>query len=364
MKLTFPSIGHSSVIISTLLRSWGVDFTEPKKTTDKTVEKALLYAPEGACMPFKTVMGNMLEGYEAGADTGIFFGGCGPCSFGFFSTTMNEIFKENNIDFRVLTLEFGNGDLKELYSYIKKESGKNAFSLSLCILPALFCIWYLDRFENYMLDIRADIETIENRLDFNVYEEMCYDNLLKCKSFFELALKIYKYMVRANTFKENRYGKLKIGIVGDIFSTIDGFSNYEIQKLLADNAVITRRSMSISKWIYEKIPFSPNRWRIESEKYMKKHIGGFARETVGYTSMWSKNKDGIIQIYPLNCMPETAASSILPVIHEKTGVPLLQLVVDEGAGKEGYITRVEAFCEMIRRKKECVSFEKQSFSRG
>ncbi len=364
MKLAFPSIGYSDILISTLLREWGVDFLKPRGNTEEGVFKALLIAPKDACMPFKTVMGNMLDSYCRGADTGIFFGGCGPCAFGYFSSAMNRLFEENGINFRVLTLEFFSDDLKELLSYIENETGKSAASLFSVAPKAVASCVYLDRFENFMLDIRSTIKDESNRRDFNRYEKNCLEKLGECKSFFELNAKIYKSMLLAKSFEEKREKRLFVGIVGDIYSIIDSFSNYDIQRRLADSGVRTRRSLTLSKWLFGRIPFIFRPHTLAALKYMPKCIGGFARDTVGYTSLWSKNKDGIIQIYPLNCMPETAASAVLPKIHEKTGVPLLQLSVDEQTGEEGYITRVEAFVEMIKRKEENNLNGKRIFSRG
>lgn len=278
---------------------------------------------------------------------------------------MNELFKENGINFKVYTLEFGSDDLKEVYRLIKKQTGKRAVLMAKSAPLGAVALMYLDRFEKYMLDIRASIVTPENRLDFNRFEKDCFEKMLSAESFKKLILMIYSFMLTANSFRERRKDIINVGIVGDIFSIIDGFSNYGLQIMLGDMGVKTRRSMTLSGWFYEKIPIFPDFWKLWSRKYMKKNIGGFARETIGYTAMWSKKKDGVIQVFPLNCMPETAAAAVLPSIHEKSGIPVLQLSVDEGASEEGYRTRVEAFTDMIKRKKETENgYVRRTFSRG
>ena len=50
-------------------------------------------------------------------------------------------------------------------------------------------------------------------------------------------------------------------------------------------------------------------------------------------------------------MPEIVAQSILPKVSEHYGVPILTLVVDELTGEAGYQTRVEAFVDMVKRRK-------------
>ena len=82
-------------------------------------------------------------------------------------------------------------------------------------------------------------------------------------------------------------------------------------------------------------------------------IGGHAQETAGHTVMYANSGyDGVIQIYPLTCMPEVVAGSILPTISKDKDIPVLTLVMDEITGEAGYITRVDAFVDMLIRKKD------------
>ena len=61
--------------------------------------------------------------------------------------------------------------------------------------------------------------------------------------------------------------------------------------------------------------------------------------------------DGLIQVYPLSCMPEIVADGILTDIRRKQGIPILRLVLDEHSAQAGLQTRLEAFVDMLKRRR-------------
>ena len=84
-------------------------------------------------------------------------------------------------------------------------------------------------------------------------------------------------------------------------------------------------------------------------------IGGHAQETIGNTVLYAKDGyDGVVQIYPLTCMPEIVAESILPAIERDYNIPVLTLIIDEMTGEAGYLTRIEAFVDLLNRRRERV----------
>ena len=50
-------------------------------------------------------------------------------------------------------------------------------------------------------------------------------------------------------------------------------------------------------------------------------------------------------------MPEIMSQNIFPKMREDVDIPILTLIMDEQTGKAGYITRLEAFVDLMRRKK-------------
>ena len=50
-------------------------------------------------------------------------------------------------------------------------------------------------------------------------------------------------------------------------------------------------------------------------------------------------------------MPEIMSQNIFPAMRENCEIPILPLILDEQTGRAGYITRIEAFVDLMRRRK-------------
>jgi len=334
------------------MREWGIPFIMPPKTTRNTLSLGSRYAPPDACLPMKIVLGNFIEGHMAGADTAVFLGGKGPCLFGCFSEMIRLALEENSIPLEVLRIETNMDGAKDAFNLIKKMSGKSTFEILSPLPEGMRSCTLLDLLENRFLLIRSTIEDEERRKAFNSFEDGVFKLLRNARSFIELTALIRASFDEAERFKGGRESILCVGIVGDIYTTIDADANAKLQRKLADMGVYSERSMTINKWFRGKISLSPFGWKWHSKPYIEKGIGGFARQTVGYAAMWSRSVDGIIQIHPLNCMPEVVAKSILDAIMRDFRVPFLSLVLDELSGDLGYITRLEAFCDLLEANKK------------
>ena len=66
----------------------------------------------------------------------------------------------------------------------------------------------------------------------------------------------------------------------------------------------------------------------------------------------NKGFDGVIQLLPLNCMPEIVAKSILCNVSKDLNFPIMTLILDEMTGEAGYLTRLEAFVDLLKRRRE------------
>jgi predicted nucleotide-binding protein (sugar kinase/HSP70/actin superfamily) len=90
-----------------------------------------------------------------------------------------------------------------------------------------------------------------------------------------------------------------------------------------------------------------------AKPYISHNIGGHTRETVGHAVLHAQQGyDGVIQLYPLGCMPEIVAQSILVQVSKDYDIPILTLITDEMTGEAGYMTRVEAFVDLLQKRRE------------
>ena len=87
-------------------------------------------------------------------------------------------------------------------------------------------------------------------------------------------------------------------------------------------------------------------------------IGGDALECISDVMYASeRGVDGLIHVSPFTCMPEIMSQNIFPKMREDVGIPILSLIMDEQTGKAGYLTRLEAFVDLMRRKKMRQKFQ-------
>ena len=97
-----------------------------------------------------------------------------------------------------------------------------------------------------------------------------------------------------------------------------------------------------------------------AKPYLMRDIGGDALECISDV-MYAQEKgtDGLIHVSPFTCMPEIMSQNIFPKMREDVNLPILSLIMDEQTGKAGYITRLEAFVDLMRRKKRRNAIQNQ-----
>ena len=83
--------------------------------------------------------------------------------------------------------------------------------------------------------------------------------------------------------------------------------------------------------------------------YLKRDIGGYGWESVGEKVLYVDHYGGLVHLAPFTCMPETIAQNTMP--STKEDIPVLTILCDEQMGKAGMITRLEAFVDLLERKR-------------
>jgi hypothetical protein len=90
-----------------------------------------------------------------------------------------------------------------------------------------------------------------------------------------------------------------------------------------------------------------------AEPYLSHNIGGFAQGTVGSAVLLSREGvDGLIHLAPFNCTPEVMAHNALLALQRECQVPILSLSFDEHTGRAGLLTRLEAFVDLLERRRQ------------
>lgn len=338
MKICFPNFGSIGIVLETLCRQEGLAYTPPSQEMEQAVAIGSRLAPEGVCLPMKRMLGEFVQAAEQGADTALFLGGDGPCRFGYFAPMMQTILQNHEIPMRVLKMEAPEGSrlkfIKDLSRLLQCSEARTARLL----LKGWQSMQWLDRWEAVRLSAIAINGTRPPRAQ-------------AADSFAQLTAKLQE-QCKLWQVKEKPQDMLRVGIVGDIYSTVDPLINHGLQEQLAEMGVLTRRSIELSSYLLHLL--TGNRVQNRAAKpYLARGIGGFAQETIGASQqMLAKGFDGLIQVYPLNCMPEIVADGILSGMQQDTPIPILRLVLDEHSGQAGYQTRVEAFADLLKRRRK------------
>lgn len=172
-------------------------------------------------------------------------------------------------------------------------------------------------------------------------------------------LRKYRHLINTVPLDKSRE-PIKIGIIGEIYTIIDPLSNLYIEDLLMNLGISTKRTLYPSWWVKNmvtsRIKMNFEDMYKECKEYLNLCIGGHAQECIGEAIVnFKQGFDGLIQIFPVGCMPEIVSKAILPDIEKKYNIPILSLVVDEMTGEAGYYTRIEAFVDLIEGRRKDVS---------
>jgi len=145
---------------------------------------------------------------------------------------------------------------------------------------------------------------------------------------------------------------LKVGIIWEIYVVIEPFANMDIEIELGKLGIEVERTLTLSRWVKYSLFLNYlglDEWRKVhklAHAYLDHDIGGDGWESVGEKVLYARNGfDGIIHLAPFTCMPEIVAENIMP--STKEDIPVLAVICDEQQGKQGMLTRLEAFTDLI-----------------
>ncbi len=361
MKVTFPHMGNVYIAAKALFDGLGIDYVIPPKSSKNDLDIGTLYSPEEICLPFKIMIGNYIQAIEQGADTVIIMGSCGPCRFGEYCELQMNLMKNLGYDVDFIVIDYPKDiGIKELYRRIKKlssVSNKTTLEKFKALSNALTVINLIDQVEE-TAHMYAGYE--RNRGECKSLLTRCRSDAVNCTEPEEMirTLKFYKDKLAHISVDINK-NPLKIAVIGEIYTVIEPYTNFYIEDKLMDYGLSSKRGLTPSWWVKNAAlsPLKINSMKIRknAKKYLPVGIVGHAVECVGEAvTACQEGFDGAIQIFPMGCMPEIVSKSILPTISKDMDFPIMSLVVDDMTGEAGYITRVEAFIDLLERRRSNV----------
>lgn len=359
MKVTFPHMGNMYISIKVLLDTIGLDYIMPPNCNKKTLEYGIANSPEFVCLPFKTILGDFIHGIENGAEFIIFGGGCGQCRLGYYGDLQREILKSLGYKTEFVCLDLGNLTVKDILSKLKPlTDGKSIINIIKGTIYAVRTVFVVDKLYQSANFTRCR-ETNKGYTD-NIIRQF-HDKIKRVtgyKAINEVIVSTKKALI--NIKIDTKIKPLKIAIVGEIYAATETYINLDIERKLGNMGVEVHNKLGVSNWIMEhfiknilpvKLKNTPHE---AGKEFMKTDdIGGHGLETIGNAILSGKKRyDGVIHIYPFTCMPEIIAQSTFCEIQRKYDIPIMTLIIDEMTGETGYLTRIEAFIDMLERKRK------------
>ena len=291
---TFPHVGRYTPVIANFFRDLDVNILEPPLITKRTVELGAKYSPEMICLPYKLVLGTFIEAIEKGVNNLILAtAGNGTCRFENFYVLMQQQLEEMGYDFNLITIR---------WPYLR-----------------------------FLREINAN----KKRIPFAVKN-------------------IIKNIIKVENEEQN--GHINIGVVGEVYTMMEDAANMYVREKLKRIGANTDISLKLSTFLKNKFKllfFSKREERREAKKWMPEKLAGHGFDSL-YNTIWycKNNYDGVLFVKPFICAPENTVEAIIQRICKKYKKPLLILNFDENISEQNINTRLEAFIECIKIKKE------------
>jgi len=354
MRVSMPHVGNLYVPIKALFQRLNIDYVVPPANSQRTLSLGVKYSPEGLCIPFKLTLGNMIESAEMGADTLLMVLGSGICRLGYYTKIQEQILRDLGYNVEMICLSMSEDKLLNFTKLFKRLSNNasllellSAFRLGRAKINAL------DRIERLVQKVRA-VELVKgtaNRLYSRAIEAID-----KADDSSTIRRVQTDYIGQLNNVpKDIQAQPLIVGITGELYVVLEPFSSFDVESELGKLGVEVRRKLFFSRWIrFSRIFYLLGideyaRIHKAARPYLKRDIGGDGWESVGEKVFHAKDYDGLVHIAPFTCMPEIVAQNIMS--STKEDIPVLTLLCDEQITKPGMLTRLEAFVDLLKRRR-------------
>ena len=359
MHLTIPHMGHLHVGFEQVFKNLGVHITMPPRPNKEALMLGTRYSPECACLPFKLNLGNMIQALNQGATDIMMPGGFGPCRFGYYSVIQEQILRDLGYEFRM-----GRADdpdsLRDMLDMVKRIAGLNtkwdSYKVFFFILHRLALVDWALRRSHWLRPREGERRATDRAL------RRCLKIIDETGRFRDLwtAKRKVRQTLNRVAYDRNR-PILRVGIVGEIFMVLEHYANMNVEERLGEMGVEVHRGLWLSDWLNDRYRFKLFRrnqfkWSLrQARPYLFEPSGGESVKSVGKSVAFAKRGfDGIVHLMPFTCMPELVAQTILAKVSRDYNIPVLTLIFDEHTSPGGVQTRLEAFVDLINRKRSTI----------
>ena len=348
--ISFPHLGNYCIVFDYFIRkTTKCKVIIPPATTKKTIEVGSRYAPSFVCVPFKYNLGNYIEALDNGANTLI--QGGGGCRYGYYGELEEKILRDLGYDFEFYNLISDNHiSLKKWYGFCKIVNKKiNIISSFYYLINSLIMIICIDKIEKY-IRLNMGFEVVNG--SFEKLEKE-YLGSFNDNGIFRNVYNYFKYKKKfRNIDIDKPDNPLRVAILGELYSLIDSNTTYNSERKVMKMGVEVYRDTDLTYLLITK-RFKIGNMIRKGKKYIRYHLGADASGSVVKSYMYGLNGfDGILHLKSFGCTPEITAMSIMPLISDEYGIPIVYMSFDAEDNEVGIDTRLEAFYDMIKMKRK------------
>ncbi|HIC88995.1 MAG TPA: CoA protein activase [Anaerolineae bacterium] len=357
MKVGFPHVGTFYVLFESYLHALEAKPVVPPFSSQRTLDLGVRYSPEMICAPCKLIFGNYVEALEQGADHLIMLGGNDTCRLGYSVPLQVHLLRKLGYDFQphVFDLRQAIRDVLRLTDELAHPPLSQKITL-LRYLVALVTL--VDDVERATLRLRPkELKPgTATRLRRVALTRICglqtRHDLHRCR---RAVLQPF-----ADAPQDRTRRVLRIALIGDPYTISEPFFNLNLEEHLGRLGVEVHRWFWLSNSLRGTWPLrlmgldlKARARRRAAAAYLSRYVGGFAQSSFTEAVRFAQDGiDGMIHVAPFNCTPEIVAASLMPRLAQDYDIPLLMLTFDEQTGEAGLVTRLEAFVDLLERRRE------------
>jgi len=356
-----PTMGTTAIAIKSLFKGIGAQVEMGPPISKRTVTLGAQSSPEFICTPYKQILGNMIEMLDAGVDTLIYVDGLDLCRNSSYHQLLEDALSDLGYKFRLMTFaQIYEGGIFAMPKFLRQFAPELTWQdVVREIILGIAKIHAIDEIERRVQTIRPR-EVSQGTVDKLWEEALKRIEYTKDRDALKCAKEdVLKAMDRIEVDPSRR--PVKIGLVGEIFAVLDPFYNQDIERELGRAGAEVHRSLMISNWLQGEMILGafglPHNQDIQraAKPYLRANVSGEGFATLGETVLSAKKGiDGMVELLPFTCEPEITALNILPRVSQDYNIPVIPFIFDEQSGRAGMHTRVEAFVDLLYRRRELV----------
>jgi predicted nucleotide-binding protein (sugar kinase/HSP70/actin superfamily) len=264
-----------------------------------------------------------------------------------------QILRDMGYEFDLCILETNsrNRSLKDFHNMFKRLNPRLTYAKTIsAIIHTVRIIYVMDKIEEY---VRQNIGFETEKGALEKIEKDFLTAVAGTTSVFQVGAVYKKFLRRLKAVPLDKPENcMKIGVVGELYVLMEPFSNYFIEKELAKFGIEVTRYINVSYLLFSPQHKIKNLLQ-QADGYATYEIGADGTDSVAKSVFFAKNGyDGIIHLKPFGCTPEVNSIPIVQRVSENYKIPVLYFSFDSQTSETGVKTRLEAFYDMIKMKKE------------